>query len=446
VTLDPVLLARIQFAMTVGFHFIFPSITIGLAWLLVLMEYRGLRTGDETYAKMATLFSKLFAITFVIGVATGITMEFQFGTNWSQYARFVGDIFGAPLAAEAILSFFLESTFLGLYLFGRGRISKRLQRFSVLMVACGATLSAFWILVANSWQQTPAGYVFNPSTGRAELASFAHAVFNPSMIIRFCHTMDAALICGCFFMGGIAAYLLLKNKEDVVARKALRLAMIVGLITSTLELFPFGHEHARQVGNQQPEKLAAFEGLLEGGPYAPITLFGIPTNDRIIGAVRAPWLLSMLVGFKPSTVVHGLNEYPPDQRPPIFLPFIGFHAMVGLGMLFIALTAFGLFQLWRGRLHEDKWFLRILVPAIPLPVIACEAGWVVAEVGRQPWIVYHLLKTRDAVSVSVSAGEILFSLVLFGAVYALLFVLYIYLVCRTAKQGFEPASQREVAE
>lgn len=443
--LDPVLLGRIQFAMTVGFHFIFPSLSIGLAWMLVLMESRALRTGDDAYARMARLFAKLFAITFAIGVATGITMEFQFGTNWSKYARYVGDIFGAPLAIEAIFTFFLESTFLGLYLFGGARISPRMRRFSVFMVAVGATLSAMWILVANSWQQTPAGFVFNPATGRAELTSFLQAAFNPSVVVRFLHTVDAAIICGAFFVAGVAAYHLLKNSQDEVARKAMRLAVIVAFIASVLELFPFGHEHARQVGKHQPEKLAAFEGLMEGGPYAPITVFGIPTNDNLIGAVRIPWLLSMLVGFKPSTVVHGLNEFPVDERPPVFMPFMGFHAMVGLGTLFIALMAYAVFQLWRGRLYEDRLLLWGLLMAIPLPVIACQAGWIVTEVGRQPWIVYHLLKTKDAISVTVSAGEILFSLILFAVVYALLFVLYLYLISRAVRKGFEPAPNAEVA-
>lgn len=434
-TLDPVFLARIQFAFTVGFHFIFPALTVGLALLLAAFETLALRKGGDAYAELGRRFGKLFAITFVVGVATGITMEFQFGTNWAQYSRFVGDIFGAPLAAEALLAFFVESTFLGLYMFGRGRISKRLQWFSALMVACGATMSAFWIIVANSWQQTPAGYVFNPATGRAELTSFLEAVFNPSTLIRFFHTVDALLICGCFSVAGVAAYWLLRDKDSLVARKALRLAMIVGFIASVLELFPFGHEHARQVGIRQPEKLAAFEGLFEGGPNAPLTVMGIPTNDRIIGAVRIPYLLSMLVHFRPSGIVHGLNEYPPEERPPVVLPFTAFHVMVYLGMLFILVTAFGTYRLRGGRLYGDTWFLRLLILAIPLPVIASEAGWVVAEVGRQPWIVYHLLRTKDAVSTSVSSGEILFSLILFLAIYALLFALYVYLICRTVKEA-----------
>lgn len=443
--LDPILLSRFQFAMTVGFHFIFPPLSIGLAYFLVIVEWLAWRKNDPVYERMGRFFAKFLAITFAVGVATGITMEFQFGTNWAQYARFVGDIFGAPLAAEAILSFFLESTFLGLYLFGSGRISKGARWFSCLMIAVGATLSAFWILVANSWQQTPQGYIFNEQTGRAELTSFAAAVFNPSMPIRFCHTMDAAWICGAFIVAGIAAYLLLRDRTNEVARRALRIALVVGFIASLLELFPFGHEHARQVGKQQPAKLAAFEGLFETGPNAPLTLMGLPTETGLIGAVRVPGLLSLLVGMRTDHVVQGLNAFPPSERPPVFLPFMGFHAMVGLGSLFIAMTAYGLFQLWRGRLWEDRLYLWATVLAIPLPVIACQAGWIVAEVGRQPWIVYKLLKTVDALSPRLSGGEVLFSIVLFGGVYALLFALYLYLCITTARRGPDPVDGKEAA-
>ena len=313
------------------------------------------------------------------------------------------------------------------------------------MVAVGSTLSAFWILVANSWQQTPAGYIVNPQTHRAELVSFAQAVFNRSMPIRFCHVMDAALICGAFFVAAVAAFLLLKDKRSLVGRKALKLAVIVGLITAAAELFPFGHEHARQTGNQQPEKMAAFEGLFETGPNAPLTLFGIPTNDRIIAPIRIPGLLSLLVGMRFDRVVTGLNDFAPEDRPPVFLPFAGFHAMVGLGMLFIALMAWAVLQLWRDKLWEDRWTLTALMLSAPLPVLACLFGWIVTEVGRQPWIVYRLLRTADAISTTVSGIEVLFSLVLFGLIYALLGVLYLYLIVRLARRGPEADPTQEAA-
>jgi len=442
--LDPVLLARIQFAVTIGFHFIFPPISIGLAWLLVIIEYRAWRRRDDAYERMGKFFSRLLAITFAVGVATGIVMEFQFGTNWAEYSKYVGDIFGAPLAAEALFAFFLESTFLGLYLFGRNRVSKGVHWFSVLMVAVGATLSAFWIIVANSWQQTPAGFIFNEQSGRAELASFWAAVFNPSTIIRYVHVMDAALITGAFFVAGIAAYRLLKDSESVVARKALRLALIVGLITTLLETIPFGDHHVRVVAKTQPEKLAAFEGLYEGGTNAPLAVFGIPTKDRIAAGVHVPGLLSFLIGGSTDTYVKGLNDFPENERPPVFLPFVGFHLMVGLGFLCLALSAWGLVLLARGRLWTSRWFLVALVLAIPLPNLACQLGWIVAEVGRQPWIVYRLLRTADAASVTVSAGEILFSLVLFSAIYALLGALYVFLIVREARRGPEESGLVEV--
>src|SRR5512135_3631216 len=253
--MDAVLLARLQFALTVGFHFIFPPITIGLSWLLVIVETLGWKRKDALYARIGAYFGKILGLTFAVGVATGIVMEFQFGTNWAQYSKFVGDIFGAPLAAEGVFAFFLESGFLGLYLFGKGRVTRGVRWFAILMVAVGSTISAFWILVANSWQQTPAGFAIR--NGRAELTSFADAVFNPSMWPRFAHTVDAAIIAGAFFVTGIAAWLVLKGRDVEAGKRAMQLGVVVGLIASVLELFPFGHIHARQVAHTQPEKFAA---------------------------------------------------------------------------------------------------------------------------------------------------------------------------------------------
>ena len=436
--LDPVLLARIQFAMTVGFHFIFPPISIGLAWMLVMIEYLAWRKHDDAYERLGRFFGKLLGITFAVGVATGITMEFQFGTNWAEYSKVVGDIFGAPLAAEALLSFFLESTFIGLYLFGRNRVSRGVHWFSILMVAVGATLSAFWIIVANSWQQTPAGYTWNATLGRAELTSFYDAVFNPSTIIRFLHTMDAALIAGAFFLIGISAYSVLRNQSSI-ARATLKMGLIAGLVVAGLELFPLGHFHAQEVGIQQPEKLAAFEGLFETTANAPLTLVGFPTQETMYGAIKIPGLLSLLVGNSTATVVKGLNEVPLADRPPVLLSFLSFHGMIGLGMLFIALPAWGLFQLWRGRLWSDRWLLYAMIASTPLPILACELGWIAAEVGRQPWVVYKLMRTADAVSQAVTAGEIMFSILMFGVIYALLGFLYLYLIVRHTKRGPDTA-------
>ncbi len=443
--LDPVLLARLQFAMTIGFHFIFPPLSIGLAWLLVIVEGLGWRRGDATYVQMGKFFGKLLALTFAVGVATGIVMEFQFGTNWAEYSKFVGDIFGAPLAAEGIFAFFLESAFLGLYLFGRNRVSKGIHWFSILMVAVGATISAFWILVANSWQQTPAGYVIQ--NGRAELVSFYDVVFNPSTMIRFFHTIDAALICGAFAMAGVAAYLLLKNRENLVGRKALKLALIFGLVVSLLELFPFGHEHAIQVAQTQPEKLAAFEGLIDGQTNAPMVIFGIPSDDppQLSATVAVPGILSWLAHGDTDAYVQGLNDFPPDEVPPFFLTFVSFHSMVGLGMYFIGAMSLGVFLLFRKKLWDQRLYLKLLVLSIPLPIAACELGWISAEVGRQPWVVYRVMKTVDAVSITVTAGEILFSIILLGLIYLFLGALYLFLFIREVKHGPESEVTGRVA-
>ena len=442
--MDPVFLARVQFALSVGFHFLFPPITIGLAWLLVLVEGLGWKTRREIYLRMGKFFAKILGLTFAVGVATGIVMEFQFGTNWSEYSKFVGDIFGAPLAAEGVFAFFLESGFLGLYLFGRSRVSPAVHWFSCLMVAVGATVSAFWIIVANSWQQTPAGYVIR--NGRAELTNFWDAVFNPSTIVRFFHTLDASLIAGAFLMAGIAAYYLLKGREHEFGRSSLRLALVFGFIVSVLEVVPSGHEHAREVARTQPEKFAAIEGLYTSISGAPIVLFAYPVDrpPELKAPIEIPGLLSWLAFGDPQARIRGLNEFPPDEIPPLWLTFVSFHNMVILGMYFIAATGWGLYLLLRGRLWENRKFLRLLLWSIPLPLAACQLGWMAAEVGRQPWIVYRLMKTADAASPTVPAGDILFSIILFGLIYIVLGILYCYLLAQKVRTGPEPAVAKEV--
>jgi cytochrome d ubiquinol oxidase subunit I len=437
--MDALFLARLQFALTIGFHFLFPPISIGLAWLLVIMEGLGWRKGDEMYVRMGKFFGKLLALTFAIGVATGIVMEFQFGMNWATYSKFVGDIFGAPLAAEGIFAFFLESGFLGLYLFGRNKVSKAVHWFSILMVAVGATISAFWIIVANSWQQTPAGYVIR--NGRAELTSFYDAVFNPSTVIRYLHTMDAALIAGAFFVAGIAAYLILKGKEIDLAKRAMKIAVVFGLIVSVLELFPLGDYHATQVAQTQPEKFATIEGLTQTQSNAPLVLFGVPTNKppELGMKIEIPGLLSWLVYGDANAPVKGLNEFAPENLPPFIFTFVSFHSMVALGTFFVLVMLAAFIQMRRNILWENKWLLKILLWSIPLPLAACQLGWITAEVGRQPWIVYGLLRTSEAYSVSVTAEEILFSIILFGLVYLLLGILYIYILVQEVKHGPQSA-------
>ncbi|MBN1765172.1 MAG: cytochrome ubiquinol oxidase subunit I [Sedimentisphaerales bacterium] len=437
--MDTLLLSRIQFAVTIGFHFLFPPISIGLAWLLVGIEWRGWQASDEVYQRLGRFFARLLGLTFVMGVVTGIVMEFQFGTNWAQYSKFVGDIFGAPLAAEVVFAFFLESGFLGLYLFGGEKVGPRLRWFACLMVAVGATISAFWIIVAGSWMQTPAGYIINKELGRAELASFMEAVFNPSMGYRFFHTMTACLVSGAFFMAGIGAALVRKDNQNTVGREALKIALMVGFVFSILVAFPSGHEHAIQVARDQPEKFAAQEGLLQTQTKAPLVAFGLMkpgTTEYIVKFdVPVPGLLSLIAYGDTKAEVKGLDAFEEDELPPVWLTFMSFHTMVMLGGLFIMLTGLGVWKLWRGTLWQSRWYLTLLMIAVPLPLIAMQLGWVAAEVGRQPWIVYKLMRTSEAFSTTVPAGQVLFSLILFSVIYALLLGLYIYLLVRMVKSS-----------
>ena len=435
--MDTVLLLRIHFTITICFHYIFPQLTIGLSWLIVWMMTRYLRTGEIVYRVMARFWIRLFSMMFVLGVASGITMEFQFGTNWASYSRFVGDIFGAPLAAEVIFAFFLESTFLSLLVYGEKRLSPWMHWFSSVMVAFGATFSAFWIVVANSWMQTPAGY--HIVNGRAELTDFSSVVFNPSTIPRFLHVIDGALISGSFFMLGISALYLFRRKHIEFAKKSLKSALIVAFAASILQL-PLGHYHTVQVAETQPEKLAVFEGLFDTTARAPLLLFGIPNSDkgRTDYAFGLPGFLSFLVSGSFDTEVQGLNDFPSDEWPPIFLPFVSFHVMVALGFYFIGLTCLGMVLLWKNRLYGNSLFLKAAIYSIPLPIIANEIGWIAAEVGRQPWIVYRVMRTKDAISTSVSAGEVLFSCIMFTIIYILLFCIWIFLLKRALKDGPEP--------
>lgn len=441
--MDAVLLARIQFAMTVGFHFLFPPLSIGLAWMLVIIEGLGLKRKDPVYQTIGQFFGKVLGLIFAVGVATGIVMEFQFGTNWSEYSKFVGDIFGAPLAAEGVFAFFLESTFLGLYIFGRSRVSKGVHWFSILMVAVGATISAFWIIVANSWQQTPAGFVVQ--NGRAELTDFWAAVFNPSTMVRFLHTVDAALISGAFLVAGIAAYMYRKGKQQDIALRTLKFAIIFGLIVSVLEVFPFGHEHGRQVARTQPEKFAVMQGLYKTQSGAPATVFAVPVDHppTLKAKIEIPGVLSWLVFGDANATIQGANEFKDEDLPPKFLTFVSYHNMVLLGTYFIFILALGAWFIFKGKLAGSKKYMTVLTWSIPLPLAACQLGWIAAEVGRQPWIVYHLMRTKDAVSITVGAVEILISIILFALIYILLGYTLFKLLSKKINHGFEPVNEKE---
>jgi cytochrome d ubiquinol oxidase subunit I len=443
--LDVVLLARVQFAMTIMFHFLFPPITIGLALLITIIEAMRWRTGKDVYRRMSDFWLKVFAVNFVVGVASGIVMEFQFGTNWASYSRFVGDIFGAPLAAEGVLAFFLESGFLGLLLFGRNRISSFLRFFSAAMVWLGSTLSAFWIIVANSWMQTPAGYQI--VNGRAELTDFWAAVFNPSTIPRYTHTVTSAWVCGAFLMSGISAWFFLRNRRSDVARESLKLGVVASLVSVVL-IFATGDHHARQVAHTQEAKFAAMEGLYSTTHGAPFVLFSLPPRQH--GKPESPELIitnltSFLAFGNFQAPVKGLDEFPREQWPPVAITFLSFHNMVILGNLMLLVALVGCVQLYRRRLETSKFALRLLLWSIPIPTIAIQLGWMAAEAGRQPWIVYGVMKTSDGVSKVVSAPEIVFSITLFGVIYLLLGAVWIFLLRKEIVHGPEGEELPEVA-
>ncbi len=447
--MDPVILSRIQFALTIMFHYLFPPLTIGLGALLVFLEGRYLKTKDPQFEAAAKFWTKIFALNFALGVASGIVMEFQFGTNWAVYSRYVGDIFGSALAAEGIFAFFLESGFLALLVFGWDKVSPRVHFFSTLMVALGSIFSAIWIIVAISWQQTPAGYeirdVVTPAgiVQRAELTNFWEVVFNPSTVDRLIHVLIGAFILGSFFVMSVSAFYLLKNRHVDFARKSFMTALVVAAIAS-LAMLVSGDSQGRFVARYQPAKLAAMEGLYEtteGG--TPIQIFGIPDSEsRIVRYnIEIPGLLSFLVHRNFTTPVDGLDRYEPDT-PPVAIPFFSFHIMVGLGIYFVVLTLYALWCRMRGTLFRKKWLLWIFVFSVIGPFAANELGWIAAEVGRQPWIVYNLLRTSDAVSQNLTASQVTGSIIMFGVIYTLLFALWIILLNDKIQKGPEPITEK----
>lgn len=430
--MDAVFLSRLQFGLTAFFHFLFPPLSIGLAALIAVIEFLHWRSKKEIYDRLARFWSRLFIITFAVGVATGITMEFQFGTNWSQYSKFVGDIFGAPLAAEGVFAFFLESTFVGLLIFGRDKISNGMRFFSALMVALGSVLSAFWIIVANSWQQTPAGYQIEG--GRAVMTNFLAAVFNPSTVPRYLHTVDGAFMTGAFFMLGVNAYFLLKNKALDIAKPSLKIALVFALCVTLAQIF-IGDWHAKEVAAAQPAKLAAFEGVWQTESHAPLLVFGIPdtSSEKTRLAVGVPGMLSFLAKGNASGTVKGLKDFPAADRPPVVATFTFFHLMVAIGIYLGLLILWALYLLRKGKLYQNRLVLKLLFYAIPLPFLANELGWLAAEIGRQPWIVYGVLKTVNAAS-PLPAVQVLISTIAFVLAYSFLFTAVIYLLRREIKK------------
>uniref|UniRef100_UPI0040480292 cytochrome ubiquinol oxidase subunit I n=1 Tax=Algoriphagus sp. TaxID=1872435 RepID=UPI0040480292 len=441
---DVELLSRIQFAFTIMFHYIFPPFSIGLGLLLVVYESLYVITKKKIYEKITRFWIKIFAANFSVGVASGIVMEFEFGTNWSTYSRFVGDIFGSPLAAEGIFAFFLESGFLAILLFGWNRVKPGMHLFATVMVALGSMLSGFWIVVANSWQQTPVAYeiVVDYGIRRAVITDFWAMVFNPSAMVRFTHVIFGAWIQGAFLVMSVSAYYLIKKIHIEFAQKSFAFALGLAALASLAQPL-VGHEHAKVVAEWQPAKLAAFEGLYETQEEAPLYLLGWtdPETEKTTG-IAIPGMLSFLVHGDTKGPVKGLNEFPKEDWPAVNGVFQSYHLMVSLGMLFIGATGLSLVLLARKKLFTPSWswLIKAYIPAVALPVIANQLGWISAERGRQPWIVQGLLRTSEGISKSIVATEVLISLVLFVLVYILLFFVWLYVLDREIKHGPEHLS------
>jgi len=436
--LSAVDLARLQFAFTAAFHFIFPAVTIGLGFLVALAETIRWRTRSEVWDRLAKFWTKVFALTFAVGVATGIVMEFQFGTNWSRYATFVGDIFGSPLAAEAILAFFLESTFLGVLLWGGTRVGSTLRWFSAVMVSFGSALSGLWIIIANSWMQTPAGYEIQGD--HAVLTDFWAAAFNPSTLPRYTHTVMASVAVASFLLVGTGAWYVLKHRHGDIAGRSMRLGLVVAVIASA-GMFLTGDFSSRQVANTQPVKFAAMQGIFETTTGAPMVVFELPPSQDAEApgpVIEIPSLLSLLTHGDVNSTIAGLTAFAKDLWPPVAITFLAYHNMVVLGTVMLLVMALGAFLWWRGRLERSSRWLWLAVIATPAPLIATELGWATAEVGRQPWIVQGLMKTADGVSPQVSSFDVALSLIMFGAIYVALAALWLFLLRRVLMAGPPP--------
>jgi cytochrome d ubiquinol oxidase subunit I len=436
--MDVEILARLQFAFTIAFHYIYPPLSIGLGLILVMMEGMYLKTGDTRYEQMTRFWLKIFALIFGIGVATGIIMEFEFGTNWATYSKYVGDIFGSALAAEGIFAFALESGFLGILLFGWNRVSSGVHFFSTIMVFLGSMFSAIWIVVANSWQQTPAGYhiVGEGLDARAEITDFWEMVFNPSSVDRVIHVWIGAFLAGSCLVLSVNAWYILKKRHLSIAKPAFKLALIVATISSLAQLFT-GHRSAHIVAEHQPAKLAAMEGHFDSLARADMYLLGWvdQKNNRTTG-LSIPGGLSFLTFQDFNKPVKGLNAFKSNERPSqVNAVFQFYHIMVSIGMLLILSTLLACWYWKKGTLFEQKWLMHFFAWSVLLPQIANQAGWYTAEMGRQPWVVYGLLRTSDALSKSVTANQVLFSLILFMVVYSLLLALFLFLLTRKIQHG-----------
>lgn len=430
-------LHRIHFAFTASYHYLFPQLTMGLALLIVILKSLALVKKSEFYNAAARFWAKIFAVSFVMGVVTGIPLEFQFGTHWSAFSKASGGVIGQMLAMEGVFAFFLESSFIGLFLFGEKKLKAKGHWFAAFMVFLGAWLSGYFIIAANAWMQRPVGYRLDEN-GAIVLENFRMLLINRWLFWEYLHTMSGSVITGSFAVAAVGAFYLLKGKSVEFGKSFVRTGVICGAIASLFQLFPTGDAQAKLVGKHQPVTLAAMEGLFDTQKGAPLSIAGIPNvkKKRLDYAVRIPKLLSLLTASDPNAEIKGLKEFPrslwPDQ---IQLLFQSYHAMIGLGMFFIGLMLLSSWMLRKGKLFGAKWLLRILMFSFPLPFIANTAGWVTAELGRQPWLIYGLFKTAQGNSPAVSAGSGLFSLIGFAGIYAILTVLFVFLIAKEVQRG-----------
>ena len=451
--MDLVVLSRWQFAITTIYHFFFVPLTLGLGWFVAIMQTQYYRTKEETYRRMAKFWGKLFLINFVMGVVTGIVQEFQFGMNWSEYSRYVGDIFGAPLAIEALVAFFLESTFLGLWIFGEGKVPEKVHLAAIWLVAIGSNLSALWILIANGWMQHPVGYVINDVTGRAELVDFFALILNPKAWLFFWHTISSGFATAATFILGISAWHLLRKNEMEVYKRSFMMASIIGMI-GLVSVVLAGHTQGQELMQTQPMKMASIEALWETEQPASFSIITIGdlTGKNLVWEWRIPKLLSFIACNNFTCKVRGVNEIqaeyvqkygPGDYIPLMVITYWAFRFMLTAGVAMLIVFAYGLFLVLRD--WPEKWlkWMKWLPLMIALPYIANSSGWILTETGRQPWIVQGLLKTADGVSPH-SPGMVLATLIGYTLIYAALMVADVYLLSKYAKAGTEAAMHESV--
>ena len=437
---DAVIAARWQFAFTIMFHYLFPILTMGLGVLIAVFKTLELRSGNPAYGTAARFWARIFAITFAAGVVTGIPMEFQFGTNWARFAKYAGPVVGQTLFMEGVFAFFAESSLLGVFLFGEGRIGKRAHWLAAVGVAVGAVLSGFFIVATNAWMQHPVSYRIVGD--HVELTSLWGLLSNPYLRWQYPHVISGSMVTASMVVAGIGAFYLLAHRHEDSARVFLRVGVVSAALFSVLSLFPTGAFHGENITRFQPAKMAAMEGLFKTQDGAPLAIIGMPDRERqeLMDPIYVPGVLSYLAYGNFSARVTGLNDIPPDLHPPIEIVYYAYHIMVGLGTIFIAVSLTAAFFLWRGTLFERRALLWVLMLTMPFPYIANEAGWVVAEVGRQPWVVYGLQRVADASSTNVTAGMTYFTLIGFMGLYLVLGILYLLLFARIVNDGPRPVS------